>query len=311
MSFDSPLPQRILPGFCQIEAAVAVMAAASIEARGAVFTRREVVDFILDLAGYTAGQADEMRKIIGKKQKELIPAERAKFVEGCVRNGIERALAVRIWQFIEPFAGYGFNKAHSVCYGLLAYRTAWLKANQPLAFMAALLSSVKNNADKVAEYLAECAALRLRILPPDVNESGAECEIEPGGERVRIGLGYVRSVREHEVRELVAAREAGGRFRSLSDLAARAGAGAPSLELLAWSGACDSLVEGREGRRIALWQLGVATPGKTVPGGTQLALPLDLPAPPNLCRLSAWERMLADYRTSGLTTAPYPTALLR
>jgi error-prone DNA polymerase len=138
--------------------------------------------------------------------------------------------------------------------------------------------------------------------------------------KVRIGLGYVRGVREHEIRKLAGAREEGGRFRNLSDLASRAGAGSPSLELLAWSGACDSLVPDdgvdtalghSSARRIALWQLGVATPGRNVPGGTQLALPLDLPAPPKLRDLSGWETMLADYGTTGLTVDRHPMALLR
>ena len=132
--------------------------------------------------------------------------------------------------------------------------------------------------------------------------------------RVRIGLGYVRGVREVEVRELVAMREASGPFRGFSDLAARAGTSVPSLELLAWSGACDSLVESAgmvSARRLALWQLGVATPGKRVRGGTQLALPLDLPAPPPLRELARWEAMLADYGTTGLTAATHPMALLR
>jgi error-prone DNA polymerase len=163
------------------------------------------------------------------------------------------------------------------------------------------------------------------VLPPDVNESEAECDIELDGVadaetvegRVRIGLGYVRGVRDQEVKELVAVRKAGGRFRTLSDLASRAGAGTPSLELLAWSGTCDSLVGAdravgrRSERRIALWQLGVATPGRKVPGGTQLALPLDLPAPPELAALSSWEAMLADYGTTGMTTRVHPLALLR
>ena len=160
------------------------------------------------------------------------------------------------------------------------------------------------------------------MLPPDVNESEVECDIELERDvvsenrcqgRVRIGLGYVRGIREQEVKELVAARKAGGRFRSLSDLASRAGAGAPALELLAWSGACDSLTgePARPDRRIALWQLGVATPGRDVPGGTQLALPLDLPAPPKLRELSNWEAMLADYSSTGLTTHAHPMALLR
>jgi error-prone DNA polymerase len=132
------------------------------------------------------------------------------------------------------------------------------------------------------------------------------------GWRVRIGLGYIRGVRTDEVAELVAARERGGRFRSFSDLGSRAGSSASALELLAWSGACDCLAGGsRSARRIALWQLGVMTPGRRVPGGTQLALPLDLPPPPRLRRLSEWESMLADYSTTGLTVASHPLALLR
>ena len=132
--------------------------------------------------------------------------------------------------------------------------------------------------------------------------------------RVRIGLGYVRGVTEQEVTELVAVREAGGRFRTLADLASRASSSAASLEMLAWSGACDSLVQGAPAgseRRIALWQLGVATPGTRVPGGVQLALPLDLPAPPELRALTPWESMLADYGTIGLTAHSHPIALLR
>src|SRR5581483_5112564 len=172
----------------------------------------------------------------------------------------------------------------------------------------------------------------IEVLSPDVNESGADCDMDEGG-GVRIGLGYVRGVREQEVKQLASARLEGGQFRSLSDLASRAGAGAPSLELLAWSGACDSLVEGEgapssapgdarapstdlvrppisapgdarapstdlvrpliSARRIALYQMGVSTPGRNEPGGIQLVLPLIMPAPPRLRELSAWETMLA------------------
>jgi error-prone DNA polymerase len=164
----------------------------------------------------------------------------------------------------------------------------------------------------------------IAVHPPDVNESGVECEIEPGSAlpdlEVRIGLGYVRGVRAQDAEDLVAARARGGRFRGLSDLASRAGCGAAALELLAWSGACDTLATAggastplRPGfaRRVALWQLGVMAPGRTVPGGTQLALPLDLPAPPSLRDLTEWEAMLADYGATGLTTGAHPLALLR
>jgi error-prone DNA polymerase len=156
----------------------------------------------------------------------------------------------------------------------------------------------------------------LEVLAPDVNESEAECDMRDGA--VRIGLGYVRGVREQDVRALVSARREGGRFRSLADLASRAGAASGSLELLAWAGACDSLVEGRsegngrsDARRVALWQLGVTAAGRRVPGGIQLALPLDLPAPPALRGLSRWEEMMADYASTSLTTGVHPLALLR
>jgi error-prone DNA polymerase len=126
-------------------------------------------------------------------------------------------------------------------------------------------------------------------------------------------LGYVLGVREEEVKALVAARAEGGLFRSLADLASRAGAGRPSLERLAWAGACDSLAGGssERARRKALWQLGVASPGERQPGGTQLSLPLEVPAAPELRPLVPWESMIADYATVGLTLGPHPMGLLR
>jgi error-prone DNA polymerase len=192
---------------------------------------------------------------------------------------------------------------------LLAYQSTWLRVHYSPEFLCSLLNEQPMGFYPPDALVHEAQRRGVEVLPPDVNESQLECDFDSHRGAVRIGLGYVRGVREQEVRELVATRNAGGRFRSLSDLASRAGAGAPSLELLAWSGACDGLVAGD--RRIALWQLGVATPGRDVPGGTQLALPLDLPAPPKLRTLSDWETMLADYSSTGLTTRAHPIALLR
>jgi error-prone DNA polymerase len=126
---------------------------------------------------------------------------------------------------------------------------------------------------------------------------------------VRIGLGYVRGVQGADAEALVAARTAGGLFRDLGDLSARAGAGRPALELLAWSGTCDQLAGGD--RRVALWRLGVATPGRRVPQGTQLALGLELPGAPDLQRLGPWGELLADYDTTGLTARSHPLAQMR
>jgi error-prone DNA polymerase len=157
------------------------------------------------------------------------------------------------------------------------------------------------------------------MLAPDVNESEVECVVVPpepraAPNRVRLGLAYVLGARSVELEALVEARRAGGRFRSPADLASRAGAGSAALERLAWAGACDSLV-GREGsarRRTALWELGVAMPGVAVGDeGTQLSLPLEIPPAPPLEPLAAWDAMVADYATTGLTLGPHPMALVR
>jgi error-prone DNA polymerase len=138
-------------------------------------------------------------------------------------------------------------------------------------------------------------------------------EASPPAGVVRMGLGYILGVKEDEVRALVAAREQGGPFASLADLASRAGAGRPSLDRLAWAGACDSLIGGasEHARRRALWQIGIAAPGERVPEGTQLSLPLEVPAAPDLSPLVPWEEMIADYATIGLTLGPHPLKLLR
>jgi error-prone DNA polymerase len=152
-------------------------------------------------------------------------------------------------------------------------------------------------------------------VPGGVGAPGPEVSSEassPAGV-VRMGLGFILGVKEEEVRALVAAREEGGPFVSLADLASRAGAGRPSLDKLAWAGACDSLAGGasEHARRRALWQLGVAAPGERVPEGTQLSLPLEVPAAPELAPLVPWESMIADYATVGLTLGPHPLKLLR
>jgi error-prone DNA polymerase len=141
-----------------------------------------------------------------------------------------------------------------------------------------------------------------------VNVSTVECTVEREG--VRLGLGYIKDVGREEMRELVAERERGGPFRSLGALAGRIGMRRRTLEQLAWSGACDEII-GEIGRRTALWQLGLAAPGERVGAGTQLALPLDLPAAPRLRALGRWQRLIADYSTSGVTVGDHAMAILR
>src|SRR6202165_3936387 len=222
------------------------------ETYGIAVYQEQVMQMCRDLAGYSVGQADAMRKVIGKKIKEKIPAERQTFIDGCVAHGMDETLAHKIWQFIEPFAGYGFPKAHAVCYALLSYRTAWLKANYPVAFMAALLTSVKQNNDKLVEYLADSAQRKLTVLPPDVNDSGRDFTVV--GNAIRFGLAAVKNVGDGAVRELIEHR-ATGRFESLADICGRVDCRVVNrrvLESLIKAGALDGLPGNRQQKLAGL-----------------------------------------------------------
>ena len=287
------------------------------ETLGAIIFQDQVIEVAIAFAGFSPGEAEGLRRAMSRKRSEAaIEAYHKRFVAGARRrHGVEEEMAERVFAMVRGFSGFGFPKAHGAAFGLLAYQSTWLRVHYGPEFLCSLLNEQPMGFYPPDALVHEAQRRGIEVLAPDVNESNATCEICDGV--VRIGLGYVRGVAEQEVRDLVAVRKAGGRFRSLSDLASRASSSAASLELLAWSGACDSLVtdvvseSAGSARRIALWQLGVATPGRRVPGGVQLALPLDLPVPPRLRELSAWESMLADYGSTGLTVEAHPLALLR
>jgi error-prone DNA polymerase len=297
------------------------------ETLGTIIFQDQVLEVAIAFAGFSPGEAEGLRRAMSRKRSEAaIQAYHERFVEGAQRrHGVDAETAERVFAMVQGFSGFGFPKAHGAAFGLLAYQSTWLRVHYSPEFLCSLLNEQPMGFYPPDALVHEAQRRGIEVLAPDVNESEVECDVEPAGRRaesagvaagrVRIGLGYVRGVRAQEVTELVAARRSQGRFRGLADLASRAGAGSSSLELLAWSGACDSLAgAGRRpgtARREALWQLGVVTPGHRVPGGTQLALALDLPAPPALRELSEWERMLADYSTLGLTARTHPLALLR
>ncbi|HTU98401.1 MAG TPA: error-prone DNA polymerase [Solirubrobacteraceae bacterium] len=298
------------------------------ETLGTIIFQDQVLEVSIAFAGFGVGEAEGLRRAMSRKRSEAaIEAYHARFVDGAKRrHGVEDETAERVWEMVKGFSGFGFPKAHGAAFGLLAYQSTWLRVHYTQEFLCALLNEQPMGFYPPDALVHEAQRRGIEVHPPDVNESGVECEIEASSSlpdlEVRIGLGYVRGVRAQDASDLVAARSRGGPFRGLSDLASRAGCGAAALELLAWSGACDALavqeVAGGVGalrpgfaRRVALWQLGVMAPGRTVPGGTQLALPLDLPAPPTLRDLTEWEAMLADYGTTGLTTRAHPLALLR
>ncbi len=204
------------------------------------------------LAGYSLEEADNLRKATGKKIRELIAMERTKFVDGCVAQGHDRAFGEEIFDTIEPFADYSFNKSHSVGYGLLAYQTAYLKANHPVEYLAALLTSVKSNKDQTAVFLNECRQRNIDVLVPDVNESEQDFTVRVGDDArmaIRYGLSAVRNVGEGVVVHIAAARRERpfGDFYDFCERVEPTALNKRTVESLIKAGAFDSLGHSRKG----------------------------------------------------------------
>jgi error-prone DNA polymerase len=308
------------------------------ETLGTIIFQDQVMQVAEAFAGFTPGEADGLRRAMSRKRsQEMLQRHRERFVQGAMRNaGADRGTAERVWTMVEGFAGFGFPKAHSAAFGLLAYQSTWLRVHYAPEFLCALL-----NEQPMGFYAPDSLVREAKnrsppipVLGVDVNASEAQCTVQDGA--VRIGLGYIKDVEAAEVQTLVAERARGGPFAGLGELAARSGVSRRTLEQLAWSGACDELATGRvangpaaqlgeAGRRMALWQLGLATPGETVRARTsgrdssaasrrettQLALPFELPAAPGLRPLGRWQRLIADYSTSGLTIGEHALQILR
>ena len=282
---------------------------------GTIVFQDQVLEVAMAFAGFGAGEAEGLRRAMSRKRSEAaIRAYEEKFIAGGVERGATREVAEQVWTQIVGFSGFGFPKAHSAAFGLLAYQSTWLRVHYHQEFLCALLNEQPMGFYPPDALVHEAQRVGVAVLPPCVVRSGAACRVERGsGLAVRLGLGYVGGVKEAEVRALVAERESGGPWRSLGDLAGRSGASGETLGRLAWAGACDALVDGAEEdkRRRALWMLGVAVPGTSLPEGTQLALPLEPHEGPELRALSAWERMLADYGSTGVTLREHPLELMR
>ena len=200
------------------------------------------------IAGFSPAEADDLRKAIGKKIHSLMASLKSKFLEGCAASGTAAGVAQQLWADMEQAQDYSFNKSHAACYALISYRTAWLRANHPREYMAALISSVMNTKDKVPFYVAACDELGIEVLPPDVNESQVDFAVVEG--KIRFGLNAVKNVGEATCRAIVAAREEGGPFASIWDFTERVDpsvANKRSLESLVSSGALDSTGASRKG----------------------------------------------------------------
>jgi DNA polymerase III subunit alpha len=225
---------------------------------GLMIYQESVMRVAQKVAGYSLAEADNLRKACGKKIRDLIAKEREKFVAGCEATGYGRALGTRLFDIIEPFADYAFNKSHAYGYGYVAYQTAYLKAHYPVEYLAALLTSVKANLEKAAVYLAECRAMGIRVLVPDVNVSSSDFSALPAGPddppatrgRIPFGLSAVRNVGEGLVALIVAERDKGGPFVDFYDFCERvdpAVLNKRAVESLIKAGAFDSMGHPRRG----------------------------------------------------------------
>jgi DNA polymerase-3 subunit alpha len=209
---------------------------------GIIVYQEQVLQIARTLAGYSLGEADILRRAMGKKKKEEMDQQRARFLSGAKERDVSQALADQIFELMAKFSGYGFNKGHAAPYALLTYQTGWLKANAPVEFYAASMSLDISNTDKLAVFYQDARRLNVSIRPPDVNRSGADFEVEDG--EVLYALGAVRNVGLQAMEHLVAVREAGGRFRDLFDFVERVDprqVNKRAFENLARAGAFDSL----------------------------------------------------------------------
>ena len=216
------------------------------ETYGVIVYQDQVLLIVRALAGYSLGQADIFRKAMGKKIAKVMQKERQNFVKGAEKNGIDEELALEIFSLIEPFAGYAFNKAHSVSYALIAYETAYLKANYPVEFMCALFNTYSTNTDKVRSFFAECRRLNITVLQPDINKSNSEFTIEPlnGKAAIRFGLAAIKNVGQNAVQPIIEARHECGPFQSIEDFCRRTDLRSVNrkvLESLIKTGAMDCL----------------------------------------------------------------------
>jgi len=216
------------------------------ETYGIVVYQEQILQIARDIAGFSLGEADILRKAIGKKQKKLLMKMEKKFIDGAIANNVVKKIAEKIFQFIEPFASYGFNKSHAVCYAFIAYQTAYLKAHFPSEFMAALLVNEQNDLEKLAIAIAECEAVGIKVLPPDINHSFANFDIVKGGKDIRFGLAAIKNVGRPVAEAIAAEREKNGLYKSLEEFVLRATKtviNKKSLESLAKAGALDNFAE--------------------------------------------------------------------
>jgi len=216
---------------------------------GIIVYQEQLMQLSKDMANFTGGQADTLRKATGKKIKELMKKVGKEFIEGCVKNNIDRKIAESLYDSMQDFAQYSFNKSHAACYALIAYQTAYLKAHYPSEFMAALMTSEQSDLDKLAICISECERMKIKVLPPSVNESFVDFGVVKENENIRFGLSAIKNVGEQVAEEIVEERKEKKLFKDIEDFITRLGPkviNKKSLESLIMAGALDDLGERAE-----------------------------------------------------------------
>ena len=277
------------------------------ETLGVVVFQEQVLEVAMALAGFTPGQAEALRRAMSRKRsREAMVALWREFRDGARDRGVDDETIRTVFRKLIGFSNFGFPKAHSSAFAVLAYQSAWLRQRYPAEFLASLMNAQPMGFYPPATLVRDAQRRGVRVLPPCVARSDAICSVEGGA--VRVGLGYVREVREDAAARLVAERRANGPFRDVADLAARADLRREQLAQLVRAGACDVL---ERPRRAMLWELGVLARPRNGAGGLQLALPIPAGEAPPLPELGRFERTLTDYETMGLSTGWHLAALVR
>ncbi|MGD2112156.1 MAG: DNA polymerase III subunit alpha, partial [Gammaproteobacteria bacterium] len=284
---------------------------------GIILYQEQVMQIAQVLAGYTLGGADMLRRAMGKKKPEEMAKQRSIFLEGARARGVDADVATYIFDLMEKFAGYGFNKSHSAAYALLSYQTAWLKAHHPAAFMAAVLSADMDNTDKVVHLIAECRDMKLQVVPPDVNRSAYQFTVE-SDDTIIYGLGAIKGVGQAAIEGMLAERAEGGAFTDLFDFCQRVDRGKLNrrvIDALIRAGALDSMGETRASHTANLTQAlklaeqrsrDLDTGQNDLFGGSTAAIPAP---PPARAALPEWEeeqRLQGEMDALGLYLTGHP-----
>jgi error-prone DNA polymerase len=284
-----------------------LLAEALADTLGVIVYQDQVLDVAVALAGFSQGQAESLRRAMSRRRsREAMVAHWHAFRDGARGRGVEEPVARRVFEKIVAFSEFGFPKAHAAAFGLLAYQSAWLRRHYPAEFLCALLNEQPMGFYPPASLVRDAQRRGVEVRGTDVNASLAPCSIEPDAV-VRIGLGYVRGLGEPAALSLVEAREQGGPYSDVADLVRRAGLSLPECERIIAAGACD----GFGPRREQLWRAGLIARPESTRGGRQLALDLELGVTPALPLPGAWDELVADYETTGLSVRDHPLAQLR